>query len=184
MTAMPDEVRSHRLVLHRWQPSTIDQVMHAIEVSQPELARFMPWADPMPSRASELSALELGHEAFDAGERFDYSSFESDTGELVGGGSVHVDPRTEQWAIGYWTRSDRAGRGYATEVAAALTTTAFAHLEIDLVEIHMDKANVASAAVPPKLGYRLTDDTEERLVLASGHTGSGFVWVMTRSAWR
>ncbi len=45
----------------------------------------------------------------------------------------------------------------------------------------MDRANRASAAVPPKLGYRLLD-AEWREVLTPGHTGDGLVWVVDRTS--
>ena len=82
--------------------------------------------------------------------------------------------------IGYWVRSDRTSRGYATAAARALTEAAFAHLPVDQVEIRMDRANRASAAVPLKLGYRLFGH-EEREVLTPGHTGRGLIWVRRRS---
>jgi RimJ/RimL family protein N-acetyltransferase len=85
--------------------------------------------------------------------------------------------------IGYWVRSDRARRGYATAATRAATTATFEHLShIERVYIHMDQANVASVAVPTKLGFEL-DHEEDRPIEASGHTGRGYVWVMTRDTW-
>lgn len=46
----------------------------------------------------------------------------------------------------------------------------------------MDCANVASARVPAKLGYRPVH-TEERPKLALAHTGEAFVWQRTRAEW-
>ena len=77
--------------------------------------------------------------------------------------------------IGYWVRSDRTGRGYATSAARILTDTGFDCCpDVDRIEIRCHPANLASAAVPPKLGYRL--DT-------SG-TGGDLIWAVTRADWR
>jgi len=85
--------------------------------------------------------------------------------------------------IGYWIRSDRTGMGYATAAAKALTEAAFTLVPgVERVEIHMDRANEASAAVSRKLGYRL-DHKEVRPIEATGHTGVGSVWVLDRPAW-
>ena len=49
----------------------------------------------------------------------------------------------------------------------------------DRVVVRMDRANVASARVPAKLGYVL-DEEESREWLARGHTGRGLIWSMSR----
>jgi RimJ/RimL family protein N-acetyltransferase len=103
-----------------------------------------------------------------------------DSGELVGGAGLHPKgPGTAD--IGYWVRADRTGRGYATAAARALTEAAFQHLaDVHRVTIRMDQANVARAAVPRKLGYRGDREETTRDIVASGHTGKGWIWVYTR----
>jgi RimJ/RimL family protein N-acetyltransferase len=54
---------------------------------------------------------------------------------------------------------------------------------VEHVEIRMDRANDASAAVPRKLGF-LLDRAEDRPIQTPGHTGHGLVWAMTRDRWR
>ena len=134
----------------------------------------------MPTVEDLRSVLETGEAAFDTDQGWDYTVYERVTDTLVGGAGLHrgVDPFALN--IGYWTRSDRTGRGYATAAARALTEVAFTLIPgVQRVEIHMDKANVVSAAVPRKLGYQL-DHEEVRRVEAPGHTGHGFVWVLDR----
>ena len=99
---------------------------------------------------------------------------------LLGGAGLHRRAGPKVGDIGYWTRSDRVGRGYATAAAKALTDVAFDLVpDIERVEIHMDRANEASAAVPRKLGFRLHHE-EVRVIEAPGHTGIGLVWVLDR----
>jgi RimJ/RimL family protein N-acetyltransferase len=45
------------------------------------------------------------------------------------------------------------------------------------VEIHCDEANIASAAIPRKLGYRL-DRIERRMPEAPGESGRLMIWVL------
>jgi RimJ/RimL family protein N-acetyltransferase len=151
-----------------------------ISLSFAELQQWMDWAQVMPTAEDLRSVLEVGQAAFDADQGWDYTVYEPGTDTLVGGAGIHreVDPIAVN--IGYWTRSDCTGRGYATAAARTLTQVALTLIPgIRRVEIHMDKANVASAAIPRQLGYRL-DHEEARPVEAPGHTGHGLVWVSQR----
>ncbi len=110
---------------------------------------------------------------FDRDVDWQYSLFEAAGDALVGGCGLHRTASDDCAEITYWVRSDRHGRGYATAAARCLTSAAFGALpQLNTVQIRMDCANVASARVPEKLGYRLVG-TESHEVLAHGHTGVG-----------
>lgn len=155
--------------------------MSAISISQPDLARWLPWADPMPSREAEEAFLRDRWRDFDADKLYGFAVIEEATSEIVGTAGLH--PKVPGLAeIGYWVRSDRTGRGYATAAARRLTTAAFEHLStVSKVIIRMDRANQASAAIPRKLGFVLEETYEYREIVASGHTGHGLVWSQLRA---
>ena len=81
--------------------------------------------------------------------------------------------------IGYWVRVGHLGRGVATAAAGTLTIAALALPEVERVEIRCDAANVRSAAIPPKLGYRL-DRIRRRPPTTPGETDEHMVWVRRR----
>lgn len=174
---VPEEidVGADGLVLRRWRLADAARVLAAVEASLPELRRFMPWATQQPTLESTTAFLEsvasgatLAFGLFDAG------------GEPVGGFGLHDRRGPGILEIGYWIRSDRTGRGYATAAARALTSAAFdCFPQIDRIEIRCDPANQASAAIPPKLGYRL-DRTDAVEVEAEAQTGMQQVWVRDR----
>ncbi len=142
----------------------------------------MTWAQTMPTPEALLAVLEAGEVAFDSDQEWDYTVHELENESLVGGAGLHRGAGPDVLDIGYWIRSDRTGRGYATAAAKALTVSAFTLVPgVERVEIHMDLANEASADVPRKLGYRL-DRQEVRPIEAPGHTGTGLVWVVDGSA--
>ena len=180
MVALPEVLSAGAVELRRCRLDDLDALLDAIELSQPELARWLPWADPMPTADAERDFLVAQRSAFDEGKDWGYFLIEPSTGELVGGAGLH--PKEGGVAeIGYWVRSDRTGRGYATAAAGALTAAAFEYLpEVERVIIRMDQGNMASAAVPPKLGYRLAGEDPLREIVTSGHTGNGWIWVRTR----
>src|SRR5262249_60537312 len=67
-------------------------------------------------------------------------------------------------------------RGFATAAAEALTSAALGLPGVRRVEIHCDEANVASAAIPRKLGYRL-DRVVAHEPEAPGESGRRMIWV-------
>ncbi|WP_282204335.1 GNAT family protein [Kitasatospora fiedleri] len=70
-------------------------------------------------------------------------------------------------------RPPRPGRGHPA--ARALTTLPAGLPTVDRVEIHCDEANLRSAAVARRLGYRL-DRVEAAGVRAPAESGRGMVW--------
>jgi RimJ/RimL family protein N-acetyltransferase len=158
--------------------------MKAIECSIDELRMWMPWAkDGVPSLESERAVFAAGAVDFDRDIDWGYSMFEMQTDELVGGCGLHPRDAHTEIEIGYWVRSDRCGRGYATLAARCLTDAAYKIVaQAERTEIRMDVNNVASARVPMKLGFEL-DREEQRPIVTPGHTGHGLIWATTRSRW-
>jgi ribosomal-protein-serine acetyltransferase len=178
LARMPDELTAEMLTLRRWREHHLDELMQAIRVSHRELQLWMPWALEMPSEDAERDFLLRANKSFEAGSEFVFGIFEHDGDTLVGScGLSLVELGVSE--IGYWIRSDRTGRGYATAAAKALTRAAFSYFpEVERVEIHCDVAILASAAVPAKLGYRF-DREIDRDVLTPGQTGRSRVWAIT-----
>lgn len=183
MAAMPDVLDAGPLTLVRWRADDVDEVLEAVRSSFAELQQWMHWARTMPTRDEQREALAEGDTAFDAGSDFGFLFRETATGAVVGGGGVHRRIGPGAVEVGYWVRSDRHNRGYATRATEAMTDAAFTYLaDVDRIEIHMDCANIVSARVAGKVGYRLLR-TERREKLALGHTGEGYVWQKRRDEW-
>ena len=183
MPQLPETLDAGPLLLRRWSRRDVDHLLCAIEASYDELHRWMDWAQTRPTPQALLAVLENGEASFEADTEWGYVMLERATDELVGGTGIHPRIGPGGLEIGYWVRTDRTGQGYATAAAGALTTAAFQFAaDIERVEIHMDKANHASAAVPAKLGYRLVEEVAQERT-APGHTGRGLIWRITREEW-
>jgi RimJ/RimL family protein N-acetyltransferase len=102
---------------------------------------------------------------------------------IAGSCGLHRRVGPGGFEIGYWVHAAHTRRGYATAAVVALTSVAVAQPGISFVEIHHDRANLASAAVPRKLGFELIGEArvEPRTQAESGVT---FVWRMTRERWQ
>jgi RimJ/RimL family protein N-acetyltransferase len=90
-----------------------------------------------------------------------------------------VEPRLE---IGYWVHADHLRRGIATEAARALTEVAFGVDGIERVEIHHDRANVRSRAVPARLGFTFMGESPDG-ARAPAEDGIDCTWTITASEW-
>ena len=174
----PEEIDVGSLVLRRWQPADAPGLLAAIEMTLPELRQFMPWAMETPTPESVRAYLDI---AWRPPESYGFGLF--DGGEVVGGFGLHGRRGPGILEIGYWVRTDRTGRGYATAAARALTDVSFAYFPATFrVEIRCDPANSASAAVAAKLGYSL-DARVPVEVEAAAQTGTQLVWAVSRTTW-
>ncbi len=182
MARLPDMLEAPPVQLRRWRLEHLEALVDAVNASRPEFAVWMPWAKEAATRDEYAAVLTRFDEAFDAGTEFVFGIFEPECG-VAGGCGLHLRGEPVMAEIGYWVRTDRHRRGYATAAARALTTAAFDYLDgLDAVYITMDEANVGSAGVPAKLGYRL-ERTEARELLAPSHTGRGLRWIIERATW-
>jgi RimJ/RimL family protein N-acetyltransferase len=114
----------------------------------------MPWAheDPQPLPA-KVELLRTFRGRFDLGQDFVYGIFSRDESEVVGGTGLHRRSFEGVLEIGYWISAARAGQGLGTEATAAVARVGFEVAEASRIEIRVALANVASLAIPRKLGF-------------------------------
>jgi RimJ/RimL family protein N-acetyltransferase len=174
--AMPEELQADRVRLRRHRVSDASGIAEAVTASVEELRRWMPWpTEESTDPDFQRQRLEAAVDLWEQGSDFSYVVVD-DQERILGVMSLmaRVGPRALE--IGYWLRSDRTGRGIATSCVAALTKCALAGSGVDRVEIHCDEANIRSAAIPKRLGYRL-DRIEDDEVAAPGEIGRSMVWI-------
>jgi len=159
-----------------------DGLARLVAANLEHLRPWMPWAQATPSAESQTEFIRRSMTEWEAGEAFTYWLREDATGDMVGCAGLHNRLGRDALEIGYWVSKTRLRRGYATAAARALTTAALGIPGVVRVEIHCDEANVASAAVPRRLGYTLLR-VDDRPVEAPGETGRQMVWVVTAAEW-
>lgn len=182
MALLPDELSAGLIELRRSRTEFVDDIMDAVAVSFAELHHWMTWCQTMPTREGMVTFLQEDEAAFEADQRWGYSLFERASGELVGiAGLRRVSiTDTDALEIGYWVRSDRTKRGYASTAARALVDAGFSFVpDIAKIHISMDATNAASASVARKLGFNFLGEVPREAV-AEGHSGSSAIWEMDR----
>ena len=168
-------------VLRRWLRADAEALGDAIHESIDQLRPWMPWAADEPLSVAERRALiDEWDRNWDSGGDEVLGVFVD--GSVAGGCGLHHRVGPGGLEIGYWTHRSFLRTGIATRAARLLTDAAFARADITRVEIHHDKANVASAGIPRKLGFTLVREVHDP-VTAPAETGLSCEWQLTREAW-
>jgi RimJ/RimL family protein N-acetyltransferase len=181
MSPWPQRIETERLVLRTWQDEDARALGVAIAESLDHLLPWMPWAAAEPVALEDRRKLIAQWDrAWRVGEEVVYGVFFD--GTVVGGSGLHRRIGPTGLEIGYWIHADYLRRGFASEVAAALTDIAFSLEGIERVEIHHDRANVASGWVPRTLGYGFVRERPDE-VTSPGETGVDCTWSVARTEW-
>jgi RimJ/RimL family protein N-acetyltransferase len=182
MTRLPGRIEgSDGLLVRAWTPADAVGLGRAVTESAEHLRPWMPWI------AQEPLALEARRARIEAWERDRAGGGDAYLGVFVdgriaGGGGLHRRIAPDGLELGYWIHPSFVRPGLATRAAALMTGAALARPEITHVEIHHDKANVASAGVPRKLGFELIGEAPDEPE-APGEVGIEWVWRMGRARW-
>ncbi len=179
---LPARLGDGPIHLRRWEavdaPAMHDLVLGSLDHLRP----WMPWIAHEPATLEARTALieQWADEAAAGGDAV-YAVVVD--GAVAGSCGLHqrIGPRGLE--IGYWLGAPFTGRGAATLAARLLTDAAFDLAGVDVVEIHHDKANLASAAIPRRLGFDLVEEHPVE-VKAPGECGIGCVWRIDRASWR
>ena len=153
----------------------------AIQESIDHLRPWMSWIEFEPLSDPDRKALIRTWERdWIAGEEVVFGAFFGD--QVVGGCGLHRRAGPNTLEIGYWVHVDHLRKGYATEMARCLTSAAFSVPDIERVEIHHDKANTPSGAIPEALGFNLDRESPVK-PHAPAAIGIDVAWSMTRNEW-
>src|SRR5260370_22307121 len=151
MTERPEGLLSRGPVtLRRHRPDDLDAVFQAVTESLDHLRPWMPWAA---NYTRESAAGFLAKSARDWADGTEYGYAIITGGVLAGGCGLMSRIGPGGLEIGYWVHRAWTRRGLATAASAALVDQAFRLPGVDRGEIVHDELNLASAGVPPTLGF-------------------------------
>jgi ribosomal-protein-serine acetyltransferase len=158
---LPETIDAEGLLLRRWRVEDAEALNRAVAESLEHLRPWMGWTAQEPLSMQKRRDLIVEWEReWEAGGDCTIGVFRE--GEVVGGCGLHRRRGPSTLELGYWTHVDFLRQGIATRVAAALGEAALAVPGIEQVEIHHDRANEASAAVPRRLGYEFAGETPDQ----------------------
>ncbi|HXZ99013.1 MAG TPA: GNAT family N-acetyltransferase [Candidatus Binatia bacterium] len=176
----PEEIPLGDLTLRRWRAADAEALNRAIDESLEHLRPWMPWAGTV-SVDQRRATLARWERDWEQGGDLVWGLF--DRGAVLGSFGLHRRLGPNGLEVGYWVHAGHTRRGLATAGAAAMTSVAFDVPGIELVEIHHDRANIASEGIPRKLGFVLVGDYPRHQPPAAATTEVMRAWRMTREAW-
>ena len=129
-----------------------DALWAAARTSIAELRPWMPWAID-PHHGDTLAFALAAEKQWDAGAGWNFTIVENE--DVIGSvGLDNFDAAVNACNLGYWLRTDRTGRGLMTEAAARVVAFGWDDIGLHRIELRAARANVASARVADKLGFR------------------------------
>ncbi len=157
MGVLPDRIAGESMVLRCWRVDDAEAQARALAESAAHLRPWMAFMNgpPLSNEAREEMLAKWERERLGGGDAV-YGIFIDEA--IAGGCGLHRRLGPEGLEIGYWVHPSFTRRGVATEAVRLLTETAFSIPGIAHVEIHHDKANMRSAGVPQKLGFRFVGE--------------------------
>ena len=172
-------IETARLCIRCWNPSDAPLLKDAIDPNMDYLRPWIPWVtDKVEPVETRIAWLRKSRAEFDMDQHFVYGIFNPEGSEVIGGTGLHARQGEHGLEIGYWIQQQYEGRGYATEVASALTKVAFEINQIKRVHICCSVANAKSARIPEKLGFQKEGVLRKWVPRADGQLDSMMLWTM------
>lgn len=174
-------IETERLVIRCYEPADVQMLAESVAESVEHLLPWMPWAHAEPEPIEEkVKRIRRFRGQFDLGLSFIYGIFNPENTKLLGGTGLHPRLGEHQLEIGYWIHKDYVNRGLVTESTRALVKVAFELLHIHRLEIHCDPGNLASAAIPRKLGFTHEGTLREKTAFLERWSDS-MIWGLLES---
>lgn len=183
---LPHPLRTDRLLLRPWTQADADPLHPILVANWTRLSPWIPARVADPTTVPELAERLTGYaEDFAADRAWRYAMIAIDDNRILGelalfprDANARVEfPHADRVELGYWLRADDTGRGLVTEAATAALDAARGIDRFMRAEIHCDRRNAPSRAIPHRLGFVLsTDSAEHQSTLNDSATSTLEVW--------
>ena len=174
-------ILTERLRLEALGPEHVPKLWQAIEPSLPTLKRWMPWAQQATEESTRAFA-ERSERDWENGTDYAFAVMRGD--DHLGGVGLHFDRLDGIGQLGYWIRSDEAGKGYTPEAAGALVVLAFETLGLYRLELRAGVDNRSSQRVAEKLGFTKEGTLRRGCPLDATHAYDCHLYGLLAADWR
>jgi RimJ/RimL family protein N-acetyltransferase len=128
------------------------RVFEAVDESKADVGRWMDWCRADYSMADAEAWIDAALSGRDDGTNFQFGIFDCDGRFLGACGLSGIDAHAKSANLGYWVRTQAAGRGVAVGAARLVVDWAFANTDLERIEIVAAVDNRRSQRVAEKLG--------------------------------
>jgi len=146
------ELIGSRVVLRQYTPADVEAVYLAVRESIVELSPRVQWCHEKYALDETKTWIASRAEAWVKGDAYDFLIVDRMNNFPLGGCGLNQLNKLDRIAnLGYWVRTSRARRGFATEAARLLAGFGFNELKLNRIEMIIATDNVASQHVAEKL---------------------------------
>ncbi len=123
-----------------------------IDRNRDHLAPWLPWV-PLVNSTKDIARFIAVSQAGWQGRRELACALRLNGGIIGGIGIVDADEENQCVSLGYWLDHELCGRGFMTIAVKALTQWCFNDFARHRVQIRAARENIASRAIPERLGF-------------------------------
>jgi len=180
---MREEAVGKFVAVRAYRPEHIDQLFAAVAESVSELAPYETWCHPGFTHEEAAEYVNWWRDCWSHDKAYYFAVEDLMTGEFLGScGLSDLLKEHRRAGLGFWIRSSRTGRGFATEAARLVGGLGFEDLGLQRIELETAMDNVASRRVVEKLGCIFEGVLHRRLQLPSGPADTAmYCWLGTKA---
>ena len=164
---MKTEIDGDRITLRRYEKRFAPLLFEAArESAGGEFTRWMPWCHENYSIEDSRSFVKRSVEEWQNETEFNFAVFDAANGDFLGGvGLSQYNKNHKFFNLGYWIRTSRQNRGFASAATRLLARASFEDLPINRIEILAVIENAASHRVAEKAGATREGVLRKRLLI-------------------
>ena len=169
-----------QVVLRPLELADVADVFSAVRESRAELSLWMPWCTPDYDQARVAAHVVKSQAEREAGLSYLFGIFGAD-GDYLGNCGLNAINAEDKYAnLGYWIRTRRTRRGFATGAVIELARWAFQNTDLNRLEIVAALDNVASQRVAERAGAHREGVAKQRLI-RGGRVQDAVIYSLVRT---
>ena len=173
-------VETQRLVLRCWTPEDAPLWRALLDESDDYFRPFVPWMRDEPVSLEDTAGrLRKKQEDFVSGKNYRYGILDRDEKVVIGETGLYTRVGPGAREVGYMIGRPFAGRGYASEAAAAMIKVGFENDKVDRIELHCSPHNHASIHIAEKLGFKHKKTLPAGFEDSEGTPHDSMIWLMS-----
>jgi RimJ/RimL family protein N-acetyltransferase len=176
---MPPKIQAEGgLILHKPEEADAEELCDSILFSEADLSPWMVWLKPDYAIDDALAWIREVEDQWDDSHNWAYLIRSPRESVVLGSiGINRVDKLNLVGNLGYWMRSDQAGKGIAPRAARALCAAAFQYAGLRRIELVIAADNLRSQMVAVKLGAEREATLKNRIRTPDGQK-DGIVYAL------
>jgi ribosomal-protein-serine acetyltransferase len=163
---MREQLSDDRIAIIKIIPEHIPLLFQAVYESREKLKVWLPWCHSNYNIEETKEWVNIQQIEWNDRREFSFGIFELNSNRFVGGCGINqINWIHKIGNVGYWIRTDAAGKGYASAAAKLCAMFGFMDVNLNRIEIIAAKDNIASQKAAEKTGAKKECLARKRLIV-------------------